>query len=130
MKTDPPLRACPGFTLIETLVALSIIAIVLLAVYRLQATNASLAMRSRFYTLAPLLADQKLVEIKMADPNRLSHASGDFGESFPGYTWEFTITEPKSSILGATAQRLKRIDGVIGFNNMQWVYEFRIYLFL
>ncbi len=130
MNTDLPPRGCSGFTLIETLVALSIIAIVLLAVYRLQATNATLAMRSRFYTLAPLLADQKWVEIKQADPDRLSDASGDFGETYPGYTWAFSVAEPKFPILGATAQRLKRIDGVIGFNDMQYIYAFRIYLFL
>lgn len=88
-----------GFTLLEVLVSLAIIAIVFVSVLRLQGQTISMNETTRFYAVAPYLAQQKMSEIT-TDPSAFSGSqSGDFGEDAPGYGWnaqveEFPLTEP------------------------------------
>ncbi|MCU0593194.1 MAG: prepilin-type N-terminal cleavage/methylation domain-containing protein, partial [Desulfobacterales bacterium] len=49
-------RSPQGFTLLEVMVALGIMAIVLVSVYRLHSQTLAMSVESRFYTQAPLLA--------------------------------------------------------------------------
>ncbi|MFO7972965.1 MAG: prepilin-type N-terminal cleavage/methylation domain-containing protein [Desulfobacterales bacterium] len=53
-----------GFTLLEIMVALSIIAIVLVSVYKMQAQSISMIYASKFYATAPLLAQLKIAEVE------------------------------------------------------------------
>ena len=78
-----------GFTLLEVMIAISVIAIVLITVYRLHAQTISMSNRSRFYTTAPLLAQRKLAEVTTL--KSLSSDSGSFSEAFPGMTWEANL---------------------------------------
>ncbi|NOY69509.1 MAG: prepilin-type N-terminal cleavage/methylation domain-containing protein [Deltaproteobacteria bacterium] len=88
-----------GFTLLEVLVSLAIIAIVFVSVLRLQGQTISMNESTRFYAVAPFLAQQKMAEVT-ADPSSFSGSqSGDFGEDAPGYVWkagvdDFPITGP------------------------------------
>lgn len=116
-----------GFTLIEVSVAVFIIAIVLLAVYRLHSQTLSMNFSARFYTTAPLLAQKKLAEIEMTELLELSDESGEFGEDFPGYTWEFVIGDVESELLKTTAEELKKIDLKISFNRGELEYNVRTY---
>ena len=53
-----------GFTLLEIMVAISIIAIVLVTVFRMHAQTLSMNYSARFYATSPLLAQKKMVEIE------------------------------------------------------------------
>lgn len=101
-----------GFTFLEVMIALSMIAIVLLGVYRLQAQTAMMNARSRFDTIAPLLAQRKLAEtgIDLADA---VGGSGDFGDDYPGYIWEVLVSDVTSETLGQVAEDMVQIDVVI-----------------
>lgn len=116
-----------GFTLIEVSVAVFIIAIVLLAVYRLHSQTLSMNFSAQFYTTAPLLAQKKLAEIELTELEELSDESGEFGEDFPGYTFEFAIGDVELELLKTTGDNFKKIDLKISFNQDELEYSVRTY---
>jgi general secretion pathway protein I len=126
-----------GFTLIEMMVAVSIIAIVLTAVYRLHSQTLLMTIGARFYTVAPLLAQNKLVDIELSSEQELAQGTGDFGKDFPDYAWEVTIDDVSSDQLKTgseqlkgAVEKLKRIDIKVLFNEGEMVYDLRTYRFM
>lgn len=123
-----------GFTLLEVMVALSIMAIVLTSVYRLQAQTLTMSLESRFYTQAPLLARSALAryeETTRREQRPLASDQGDFGREFPGYAWKITVEEAPSEALGVDISRdLKRIQVLVTLNQGQFAYEVRTYRFV
>lgn len=120
--------SCRGFTLLEVMVALGIMAIVLVSVYRLQSQTITMNVESRFYTQAPLLARAVLTRLEQSKERELMSDQGDFGREFPGYQWKITVAEAPSEALGAELSRdMKRIDVQVSLNNGEYVYEFRTY---
>jgi general secretion pathway protein I len=79
-----------GFTLLEVMIAMAIMAIALVAVYQSQSQSVSMASDSRFLTTASLLAQSRMAEID-ADTLKTSTANGDFGEAFPDYRWQVEV---------------------------------------
>ena len=118
-----------GFTLLEMMVAVSIIAIVLLAVYRLHSQTLLMNLSARFYTVAPLLAQSKLAELETSTISELSEGSGDFGEDYTGYNWEISVSDIESEPLESTTDNLKQIDIKVIFNQGELSYDLRTYRF-
>jgi len=116
-----------GFTLLEVMVALSIIAIVLVSVYRLHAQTVSMNNEVRFYVTAPMLAQIKMAEIKSESLEDIGDDSGDYGDEFPDYRWNIVIDDVESTALGNIAKNLKKIDLLISFNNDEFTYKLRAY---
>ena len=84
-------RQRQGFTLLEVMIAMAILAIALVAVFQSQSQSLSMAGDSRFLTTASLLAQARMAEIETASSAALAEASGDFGEDFPHYTWHLDV---------------------------------------
>jgi general secretion pathway protein I len=84
---------------------------------------------ARFYTLAPLLAQNKIAELETLSPEGFPDDSGDFGEQYPGYSWQTSITDVSSEVLGEVANDLKRIDLTVSYNNNQFSHSIRTYRF-
>lgn len=82
-----------GFTLMEVMVAMAILAIALVAVFHLQSQSISMATDSRFMTTASLLAQSKMVEAETASTLSNQTDTGDFGPDFPQYTWRTQISD-------------------------------------
>jgi len=118
-----------GFTLIEMMVAVSIIAIVLLAVYRLHSQTLLMNLSARFYTVAPMLAKSKLAEMEQSTVRELAEGSGDFGEGYTGYSWEISISDVESDQLKVAADKLKQINVKVLFNQGELSYDLRTYRF-
>jgi len=116
-----------GFTLLEIMVALSIIAIVLVSVYRLHAQTVSMNNEVRFYVTAPMLAQIKMAEIESKSLEDIEDDSGDFGDEFPDYRWNIVIDDVESTALGNMAKGLKKIDLLISSNNDEFTYDLRAY---
>jgi len=116
-----------GFTLLEVMVAMSIMAIVLVSVYRMYSQTLTMNIANRFYTQAPLLAQSKLAQLETGSSEIIAGDSGDFGEKFPGYSWNVTVEEVSSEALGEVANDLKRIDLIVALNNNEYVYNVRTY---
>ena len=119
-----------GFTLLEVMVAMAIMAIVLVSVYRMHSQTLTMNAAARFYTQAPMLAQSKLAQLEGDSSEIVAGDSGDFGDKFPGYTWRISTDEVSSEALGEIAADLKRIDMTVSFNNDEYVYNVRTYRFL
>ncbi len=129
-KTQPRfLRISFGFTLLEVMVALAVMSIVLVSVYRMHSQSLTMNTAARFYTQAPMLAQSKMAELETLSSSAFPEDSGDFGEEFPGYGWKASIVEVTSEILGEVAEDLKRVDITVSLNENQFVYSLRTYRF-
>lgn len=84
-----------GFTLLEIMIAMAVLAISLVAVFQSQSQSISMISRSRFETTAPLLAQAKMAELEAAGADDLISESGDFGEDYPDYSWEVQVEDTR-----------------------------------
>jgi len=80
-------RTLSGFTLLEVMVAVAILAIALVTLLGSQSRSLSVAGISRFETRAALLARDRFSRFLLQDPDRLAPDEGDFGEEAPGFRW-------------------------------------------
>ena len=130
LKNLPGLsRNAFGFTLLEVMIALAVMAIVLVSVYRMHSQSLTMNTAARFYTLAPLLAQNKMAELEMLSAEGFPEDSGDFGEQYPGYNWQTSLADVSSEVLGEVANDLKRIDLTISYNDNQFSHSLRTYRF-
>ncbi|MDH3332257.1 MAG: prepilin-type N-terminal cleavage/methylation domain-containing protein, partial [Desulfobulbaceae bacterium] len=81
-----------GFTLLEVIIAVAIIAIALTTLLGSQSQSVSFANSAKFETMAALLAQSKMSEIVIQEADSLSSDSGDFGDDYPGYAWDVTVS--------------------------------------
>jgi general secretion pathway protein I len=100
-----------GFTLLEVMIAMAILAIALVAVYQSQSQRISMSGSSRFLTTASLLAQSRMAEIDTADAREVKAGSGDFGDDFPDYQWQVEISDTelarlKKIVLSVTHSRM------------------------
>ena len=123
------LRNASGFTLLEVMIALAVMSIVLVSVYRMHSQSLTMSTAARFYTLAPLLAQNKMAELETLSSEGFPEDSGDFGEQYPGYSWQTSISDVSSEVLGEVANDLKRIDLTISYNENQFSHSIRTYRF-
>ena len=119
-------RISNGFTLLEIIVSISIIAVVLTAIYRMHFQTISADQIARFHVIAPLLAQKRMALIERAGFTDVANESGDFGDKFPGFTWSASINDIESEILGNVAGDLKKIDVTVSYND-DWTYSIRTY---
>jgi len=122
-------RSNTGFTLLEIMVAMSIIAIVLVSVYRMHAQTISMNFISRFQTTAPMLAKKILTEVETKPVDDLTDASGDFGKDFSDYTWQVSVKEVESEGLGEIAKDLRQIEVTVFYNKDEDSYSLKSYRF-
>jgi general secretion pathway protein I len=78
----------PGFTLLEVMIALAILAVVGVAFLRAQAGSVRLVDESIQISLATLLAREKMAELESMSFPRGGKRSGGGGEPFPQFRWE------------------------------------------
>ena len=88
-----------GFTLLEVLIAVAILAITLTVLYGSQSQSLSLAVEAKFNTKAAFLLEEKIAEI-LAGEVEMYNGEGDFGEENPQFSWkieveEVDVTEPE-----------------------------------
>jgi general secretion pathway protein I len=124
-------RSAFGFTLLEVMVAMAIIAIALTAVLGSQSQSVSLAGEAKFNTTASLLAQRKISEIEVQAAEELTDDSGDFGEDFPGYTWKTVVQNVSFDRPEQAAERLRQIDVTVTWGeDEKFQYRLRFYRFV
>ena len=128
IDADSSRQPARGFTLLEVMVAMAIMAIVLVSVYRMQAQTLAMSTATRFYTQAPLLAAGKLAQLEVDATEIIDGQSGDFGDAFAGYRYRISIRDAGLEALGEPGQDLKRIDITVSYNNDEYTYSLRTYL--
>jgi general secretion pathway protein I len=84
-------RSDRGFTLLEVMVALAIIATALVTLLGTHMMSLNLAQKNKEQTLCTLLGRQKMEEVFTTPFDSVSNDSGDFGADYPNYEWETTV---------------------------------------
>lgn len=97
------LKKKTGFTLLEVMIAMAILAIALVAVFQMQSQSISMASESRFMTTASLLAQSKMADIEADALLGNSSQKGDFAPAYPEYAWTIQVTDTQIA-------KLKRIE--------------------
>lgn len=119
-----------GFTLLEVMIAVSVLTIALTAVLGLQSKSLTLASESRFHTTAALLAQGKMAEITVVKMGELASDTGDFGDVFTGYAWRLSVQNADLPGLEKMKGRLKRIDLEVTCGEGElYRYDLRLYRF-
>lgn len=116
-----------GFTLLEVMIAVALIAIALTTLLGSQSQSVSFANSAKFETMAALLAQSKMSEVTMQKAGALTSDSGDFGEDYPGYAWEVNVSEIAIPGIDTISDYLKQIDlevtwGVFSYNVRLYQY--------
>jgi general secretion pathway protein I len=120
-----------GFTLLETMISLSIIAIALTVLLTSQSQSLSLGGEAKFITTASLLAQDKMAEIEAMDVKELMSDSGDFGDDFPGYRWEIESNQAPVLDSENLNKYLKQINLNVFFGgDSRYKYTLRLYRFV
>jgi general secretion pathway protein I len=84
---------CAGFTLLEVMVAVAIIALSFTSLLGSQSQSISYAATARFETVASLLARQKLSQIYIEGFDGLFAGDGDFEDGFADYHWQTDVED-------------------------------------
>jgi prepilin-type N-terminal cleavage/methylation domain-containing protein len=116
-------RSSQGFTLLEVMISLAIIAIALLAVYGNYSQTIAMSTDQRFNTTAPLLAARVAADFENRSLDELVDESGNFGPAFDGYEWVVTVEPVSSEILGKMAEDLHHIDITVSFSSDAYVFH-------
>jgi general secretion pathway protein I len=115
-------HAQDGFTLMEVMIAVAILAIALVTALQSQSQSISMANNSRFLTTASLLAQSKMAEMDAADLRDVNSGSGDFGDDFPYYTWQVNVSD-------SDIDQLKKIELVVKNNTMGLNNSYKLVLY-
>jgi len=99
-----------GFTLLEVMVALAVVTIALVAIYRMHSQTLFMDARGRFYTVATMLARQKLSDLNTQNLAEMVDDSGDFDNPYADYSWEIQSETVASDLLVEDGPVLKRIS--------------------
>jgi len=96
-------RCNRGFTLLEVMVAMSIMAIGLVAVFQMQSQSISMSTEARFQTTASLLAQSKMADLEAANMLGNRTEKGDFSPEHPDYGWTLVVADTQ-------IPKLKRLE--------------------
>jgi len=89
-----------GFSLLEVLIALGLMATALLGIFRLQGQNLDLQHEGQFMTQATHLVRTRMAQIQSRAAIDEGTDGGDFGDDFPGFSYREEIeTVPETAHL-------------------------------
>lgn len=118
-----------AFTLLEVMIAVSIMAIALVALFGSQSRSLSHATEAHFNIVAPMLAVGKLAEIRGGN-DFMANDDGDFGEEFPGYSWKIETENAffdSPEALTNLAKPLQKIELTVLWNETPYNYTLTYY---
>ncbi|MBP7341506.1 MAG: prepilin-type N-terminal cleavage/methylation domain-containing protein [Smithellaceae bacterium] len=111
-----------GFTLLEVMVAMSILAMSLVAVFHMQSQSIAMSADARFRTTASLLAAGKMADLE-GDPGAAREAQkGDFAPDYPEFAWSARVT-------GTGIARLMKIEVTVFYKGAEERDVYRLVLY-
>ncbi len=119
-----------GFTLLEVMIAVALIAIGFVTLLGSQSKSLSRVTEAKFNTLAPILASTKIAEVE-SGVIPMADATGDFGADFPDYTWQLVIEDAdvlKTKIPPGIENRLARIVLSVSWSETKFHYSLTSYV--
>ena len=119
-----------GFTLLEVMIAVAILAIALTVIYGSQSQSLSLAAEAKFNTRAAFLLQQKLAELESGSVE-LQSDEGDFGEEYPGFRWQVEVEDvlfDQREFVVDPERPLKRVTVEVSWENSPFTQTVDYYL--
>lgn len=116
-------RSRCGFTLLEVMICLSIIAIALMAVYGNYSHTIAMSADQQFNATAPLLAARVVADYENRSTTDLIDESGNFGSEFDNYNWEVAVETITSETLGSIAEDLYSLNITVSFNDAEKIFQ-------
>lgn len=118
-----------GFTLLEVVIAMTVLAIALTSLFGSQSASVRLATESRFHIQAPLLARKQLAEMEAT--RELLAGDGDFGDDFPGFHWQLEVEDAffgESEMLQELGTKLLHLTMIVRWGeNALFTYQLDSY---
>jgi len=112
-----------GFTLLEVMIAVAILSLVAVAFLGAQASSIRLVDESVQISMATLLAKERMAELESRGFPEPGSNSGTFGDAFPSYRWEQTISTTDIPDIRKAVVRVLWMEG-----DLQRNMELTIYL--
>ena len=115
-----------GFTFLEVMISLSLMALLFSVLFKMQTQTVELATSTQFNIVAPALAQQLLTDMEH-DLSNWMQPQGDFSPNFPGIHWASEVTESNieglDDISDTLKNRLKKIQVTITDQSRGHVYS-------
>ena len=103
-----------GFTLLEVMVAVAILAIALVVILKANIQSLEVLTDTREAATVSLLAASKLAEVEAIGLERWNQIQGDFGDEYPDFTWEVDIAPTEVEGLSWVAVTVRAREGGTG----------------
>ncbi len=120
-----------GFTLLEVMIAISILAITVTMLFAFQSQNISLITESQFNTKATLLSGLKIAYLE-SGKEAIEDGEGEF-DDFPEYSWKLEVNTPTpedDQLLELLADEMNQVDLTISWGEERYTYTVRFFLTL
>lgn len=122
-NTNHGLPSYSGFTLLEVMVSLAILATAFVAALKLHSDSIEMLISSRIHTKAAELAQYKMTEIELVGLKNIALMSGEFEELAPDYTWNVDIES-------TTSEQWKKVTVSVKNRNARAGSQFRLTEFM
>lgn len=123
------LGVCRGFTLLEVMIAIAILAVTLTVLYGSQSQSLSLATEAKFNTTAAFLSGLKLAELE-GGVTELIADEGDF-EDYLGFHWKIEVEDAifdEPEALQDLDDILKQVNLTISWSNSSFSHTIIAYI--
>ncbi len=120
-----------GFTLLEVMIAISILAITVTMLFAFQSQNISLITESQFNTKATLLSGLKIATLE-SGKEAIEDGEGEF-DDFPEYSWKLEVSTPipeDDQLLELLADEMNQVDLTISWGEERYTYTVRFFMTL
>jgi general secretion pathway protein I len=101
------MRGPHGFTLLEVMIALAILAVALTVLLGLRNRDIQLQGYARDVTRATLMARQMALNADAAGTPELGYSEGDFGADQPGFSWKRQVTPFLAEFIGDRVREVR-----------------------
>ena len=118
-----------AFTLLEVMIAVSIIAIAFVTLLGSQSRSLSHATEAQFNIVAPMLASLKLAEVERGVVP-MENDEGDFGSDFSGYSWKMAVEVAafeNHQDLAGMKRPLQRVELTVRWSTTPYSYALTYY---
>lgn len=113
-----------GFTLLEILIALAVLAIALVTLLGLKNRDLEMARISRDVTVATALARMKISEVALGNFPVLGETEGDFGKEYADFQWRLVVSPtPFEAVREIQARVTREHNEPEGVELTQYVFE-------
>ena len=120
-------KSLNGFTLLEVMIAIGILAIGLIVLLQTHVMNLKMIAHSQLSMKAMLLAERRIAEIEAGGVKTIGETEGDF-EEFPEFYWREVVTP--FSIGSEVSGGVSRVEVIVSWEEGQREEEVKLVTYL